>query len=480
MSRTPVKYILFITAAALCFTGCKKEDAGKTQSGVQTEAAVDGEQKDTEETYGIYNYFYTGYEDECTGWSGYEQFVDQDYDNDKLIDRVYKEYKEDTDCCHYRIEFGNGDVIHMDKDVASTGFLDIKTADLNEDGQNEIIISFLYGTSTDMRLSGDFVVYEKRGDTYEKAVLPFRESEEGYRQNVPIRYEVICEERIKISVENDGYETRVPINNEQWDALSYLLYYNDVVHDSVVWDNYLLEKDGKTQLVCKVHLFDKWSDYGLFAVLRHEDGEYVVDRWLRVNDEYDDTIAEDSFWALENYLLCSHTMVAGNQPVSVGLWLEKGEYASEEELVPGGGVYEENFTGEYVLLAVDKEGTILSKRDITQDLDGMGSRLNFPGAFEIMEKDYNQDSCPDFTIGTYGSSSTNIYALYTVSKDGEIELLGRDIPNCSPGVFSVAFEEGADKTFYTNIWDHAVGEEAQVVYEWDEMKKKYREKKSES
>ena len=44
MSRTSVKYILFITAAALCFTGCKKEDAGKTQSGVQTEAAVDGEQ----------------------------------------------------------------------------------------------------------------------------------------------------------------------------------------------------------------------------------------------------------------------------------------------------------------------------------------------------------------------------------------------------------------------------------------------------
>lgn len=178
-------------------------------------------------------------------------------------------------------------------------------------------------------------------------------------------------------------------------------------------------------------------------------------------------------WALKNYLLCSRTMVAGNQSVSVGLWLEKGEYASEEELVPGGGVYEENFVGEYFLLAVDKEGTILSKRDITQDFDGMGSCLNFPGAFEIIDRDYNQDSCPDFTIGTYSSSATNTYALYTVSDKGEIELLCGDIPNCSPGVFSVAFEEGDDETFYADTWDNAVGAKKRIIYKWDEARKLY-------
>ena len=295
MRTTLVKYTLVTMTAAFCLIGCGKENTVEIQSEVQNDAVVDREQSDTKETYTIYNYDYTGYEDECTGWAGYDQFVDQDYDDDQLMDRVYREYKEEEDCCHYRIEFGNGDVIDMDKDVPWSGFLDIKAADLNDDGQNEIMISLLYGAGTDMRLSGDFVVYEKRGDTYEKATLPFQESEEGYCQNVPIRYEVVREKSIQVSVEGDGFETIVPIDDEQWDVLSYPRNYDDVVENSVVWDNYLLEKDGKTQLVCKVHLFDKWSDYGLFALLRYEEGKYVVDRWFCVNDEYDNMIEEDSF-----------------------------------------------------------------------------------------------------------------------------------------------------------------------------------------
>jgi hypothetical protein len=32
--------------------------------------------------YGIFNYDYTGYQDECVGWGDYESFVGQDYDRD--------------------------------------------------------------------------------------------------------------------------------------------------------------------------------------------------------------------------------------------------------------------------------------------------------------------------------------------------------------------------------------------------------------
>lgn len=475
MRKTFAKYMAVIMITVIGLAGCGGKYADNTQYEEESDTSVSKE-------YGIFNDDYTGYLDECTGWFEYTSFVNQDYDNDKLIDRVYREYKENTEyaymsCCHYRIEFGNGDVIDMDKNVPTSGFLNIKSADLNDDRQDEIIISIIYGASTDMRGAGDLAVYEKHGDVYEKAVLPFRESEEGYSQTVPIHYEVVREKRIKVSIEDEEYETIVPIDHKQWDVLSYSKYYDNDTQDSVVWDSYFLDEDGKTKLVCKVHLFDKWSNYGLFAVLRHENGKYVIDRWMRVNEEYDDTIREDSLWALEDYLLCcNHEMKAGRQPVSVGLWIAKGEYASEEELVPGGGVYGENFVGECYLLVTDMDGSILSKRDITQDFDGMGDRLNFPGSFEIIDKDYNQDSRPDFTIGTYGSSSTNIYALYTIEQNGNVKLLGRDIPNSSPGAFSAAFEEGDDKAFYVNIWDNAVGEERQLVYEWDEAEEVYREK----
>lgn len=474
MKATPIKYTLLTMIAALCFVGCTKEDIAKNDT------RVTEEQSDTPKTYSIYNYDYTGYEDECTGWSGHEAFVGQDYDNDGLTDRVYREYKEEADNCHYRIEFGNGDVIDMDKDVASRGFLDIKTADLNDDGQNEIIISLLYGTSTDMRGAGDMVVYEKQGGSYEKAVLPFKESDEGYSQNVPIHYEVVRDRRIQVSVEGGDYKTLVPIDFKQWDTLSYPHYYDKVTYDTVVWENYLLESDGKTQLVCKVHLFDKWCNYGLFAALRYENGKYIIEKWFRVNEEFENTIAEDSFWALQDYLLCSHTMQVGNQQVNIGLWITEGEYASEDELAAGGGVYAENFVGKYRLVLTDKDGEILCERDIMQDFDGMGGRLNFPDAFEIIDKDYNGDSRPDFTIGTYGSSAVNVYALYTVSEDNQIELIGKDIPNCSPAAFSVAFEQGGDKTFYAAMWDNTIGAEERIVYEWDEEQEMYREKDGDS
>ncbi len=54
---------------------------------------------------------YTGYLETCAKWSGYEEFVDQDYDGDGKIDHVYRENIVDFESCRYRIEFGNGDLL---------------------------------------------------------------------------------------------------------------------------------------------------------------------------------------------------------------------------------------------------------------------------------------------------------------------------------------------------------------------------------
>lgn len=462
-----IKYAALAAASVCVITGCSSQ----IHNTIMETMAADTE--DAVEEYGIFNYDYTGYQDECVGWGEYVNFVGQDYDKDGTADRVYKEYREDIDVNFYRIEFGNGDVIAMDCGVAGTAFLDIKSADINDDGKVEIILSFLYGASTDMRGAGGMAVYEKQGDAYVKAALPFQENDEDCSQSVSVRYQTVRDRLIRVTVEDDGYETLVPISTVQWDSLFYDTYFGDAVENCVVWDNYILEEGGKEQLVCKLHLFDKWSNCGLFAVLNYQNGKYVIDRWMRTNEEFsEEAVKEDSFWLLEDYLLCSRIVETGGRLVSVGLWLDSGIYGSAEEFVPGVGVYEENFKGQYFLRVVDREGNILSERYIAQDFDA--DTLNFPGAFEIVEKDYNEDSCPDFTIGTAGSSSMNLYALYTLWEDGTIGLLGRDIPNGSPEDFSVELESGLEKSFSVKVWNNAVGEEEQILYAWDEAEKCYK------
>lgn len=105
-------------------------------------------------------------------------------------------------------------------------------------------------------------------------------------------------------------------------------------YESFVGQDY--DRDGMVDRVYKVHLFDKWSDCGLFAVLGYKDGRYVIDRWMRTNEEFsEEPVGEDSCWGLTDYLLCSRIMEAGGQLVSVGLWLGSGTYGNEEEFVPG-------------------------------------------------------------------------------------------------------------------------------------------------
>lgn len=198
-----------------------------------------------------------------------------------------------------------------------------------------------------------------------------------------------------------------------------------------------------------------------------ENGEQVVE----VSEEFGD-ITEDSPREVEKHRLCRKELEAENGIYILELWLDQGIYGSVEEFGAGGGIYEENYIGKYHLAVTDENGVVLSKRDIGDDFDER-DQMNFPGTFEIMVEDYNQDGCPDFTIGSYGSSSVNLYALYTIREDGKLDLLGKDIPSCSPGEFSVTFEKGEDGSFFGSIWDNTVGERMTIVYMWDEVQKKY-------
>lgn len=202
-----------------------------------------------------------------------------------------------------------------------------------------------------------------------------------------------------------------------------------------------------------------------------EDGEHKEDEWRQDSVEPSD-ITGDNPGELNEYRLCQQELETENGIYILEFWMDQGIYGSVEEFGAGGGIYEENYIGKYHLAVVDENGEVLSKRELGQDFEE-GDRMNFPGTFEIMVEDYNQDGCPDFTIGSYGSSSVNLYALYTIREDGKLDLLGKDILNCSPSQFSVAFEKGENGSFFGSMWDNAVGERMTVGYIWDEAQKKY-------
>lgn len=179
----------------------------------------------------------------------------------------------------------------------------------------------------------------------------------------------------------------------------------------------------------------------------------------------DDTLSEDGLLSLTDYRLCSQKMETGGKTVCVELWLDEGVYGSGEAFGWGGGIYEENFDGTYRLLVRDQEGTILSERDL--------GRQNFSGEFEILVEDYNQDVCPDFTIGAFASSSTNSYTMYTLWENAEIGVIGEELLKCGSD-FSTVFQRGEGTAFYGSIWNNAIGEEEQILYEWDAEQKIYK------
>ena len=168
----------------------------------------------------------------------------------------------------------------------------------------------------------------------------------------------------------------------------------------------------------------------------------------------DDTLSEDGLLSLTDYRLCSQKMETGGKTVCVELWLDEGVYGSGEAFGWGGGIYEEN-----------QEGTILSERDL--------GRQNFSGEFEILVEDYNQDACPDFTIGAFASSSTNSYTMYTLWENAEIGVIGEELLKCGSD-FSTVFQRGEGTAFYGSIWNNAIGEEEQILYEWDAEQKIYK------
>ena len=165
--------------------------------------------------------------------------------------------------------------------------------------------------------------------------------------------------------------------------------------------------------------------------------------------------------------------LADGRSAFLRLILTEGEYFTEEyeNYLPGGGVYPVNYQGSYRLEVRGSAQDLLCCYPL--DADFGGEPLNFPDEVDFALFDYNWDGRPEFTLGQYGSSSTLLYALYTLNGDGGIEKCCPQLIADSRDIhaFSLIFPRGEGeegKGFRAAFWDNATGELREQPYLWQE------------
>lgn len=107
------------------------------------------------------------------------------------------------------------------------------------------------------------------------------------------------------------------------------------------------------------------------------------------------------------------------QSATLRLVITEGNYLEGNDVALGGGWGEQNYAGTCVL-QVWSGSSMLSEYSL-QEFYGESQPMVFNSTgFPIYFSDYNEDGLPDFAIGRWGSSSINLFSLFTVDESGQI------------------------------------------------------------
>ncbi len=232
---------------------------------------------------------YSGYLDEFP-WENTENPApfSCDYDGDGKSDRVYRSKAQDEGYYQYQIEFASGEVLKIEEPVSNIGYPQIDGVDLTGDRKNEIVFHVGYPTSTNPLAFGELVVYEKQKGEYKLMELPFVSGDEPYQQMLPVTYSKADGQAVKVSVQGADFTQVVPIENDDlWNGYQYSsTYTKGETMQHCIWAYKVRETDGKSQLICSIQLFDKWSDDGLNIALAYKNGELIIDNIEFCEDVY--------------------------------------------------------------------------------------------------------------------------------------------------------------------------------------------------
>lgn len=148
------------------------------------------------------------------------------------------------------------------------------------------------------------------------------------------------------------------------------------------------------------------------------------------------------------------------------LQMVKGKYY--EEWSPGpymGTIWE----GYFNIELVDDLGNIISQFDLSTVYS---EPLIFTSSFQIEFDDYNNDGDIDFTIGQYASSNGREYKLFTIRKDGTIDVLTiKDYSSLfisnATGYYSTKLTKKTDTSFVIEYYDNSKTMNSENKFEWN-------------
>lgn len=158
-----------------------------------------------------------------------------------------------------------------------------------------------------------------------------------------------------------------------------------------------------------------------------------------------------------------YTVLSNGTAAKVELILTDWIYGTDEDMAVGGGYSTDNYVGNGEL-RVYINGNMVSSYAIGRLL------FNSP-YFKIEFSDYNEDKNPDFSIKQWGSSSIDLYTLYTVDMYGQVHALSEtdgiaSSERSSQSSYSTVFKH-YDKTIQTYIYNNAAGKNQEAVYVYD-------------
>ena len=244
-----------------------------------------GDQEEIIEEIHRKRYDYTGYLDENSYFA--KDNPRKDYDGDGLLDRVYKEFQEDTGSNIFTLEFGNGSKLQL-SDMTLGMFFATEGVDLTGDGQNEIIFE-QNGTGT----GGDYVylsIFTLDRGSYIRMNNPYEEIDQnnpewGGMFYLPLKLEKINDTTVSFYQPDSAYQGRITTrsfldsNGSSINDMEHL-YFPDMKDKYVTYgvSSVTIVRGDKTPnaLLFQSKLGDKWIYYVVYWKLEFVDGEWEI------------------------------------------------------------------------------------------------------------------------------------------------------------------------------------------------------------